>query len=96
MMPEKAKIETPAPTMADIIRNRAYQLWGVQPAAPEGGARKTSRTAKKAAATPTKATKPAKSTKPSKASSAAKATKSAKPTKPAASPKAKARAAKSR
>lgn len=45
-MAGKTNVETPAPTMADIIRNRAYQLWGVQPESPP----KTASKAKKAVA----------------------------------------------
>ncbi|MBT3359709.1 MAG: hypothetical protein HN403_08790 [Rhodospirillales bacterium] len=60
-MAAKSKTETPAPTMADIIRNRAYQMWGVE----EGAAAKppakppAKRPVKKAAKKPAKAKKPA-------------------------------------
>ncbi len=49
-MPGKSKIETPPPSMNDVIRNRAYELWGVhpQPAAESKGAA-GAKTAKKAA-----------------------------------------------
>ena len=63
-MTGKTNVETPAPTMADVIRNRAYQLWGVQTESPS----KTGGVAKKAAAGKTPAAKAAKS--PAKAKTA--------------------------
>lgn len=56
-MAAKSKTETPAPTMADIIRNRAYQMWGVE---DEAAAKKppAKTPAKRTAKKPTKAKKP--------------------------------------
>ncbi len=56
-MAAKSKTETPAPTMADIIRNRAYQMWGVEDATPAKPAAKSP--AKKTTKKPAKARKPA-------------------------------------
>jgi len=55
-MAAKSKTETPAPTMADIIRNRAYQMWGVENAASANLATKK----KAAKSTAKKSTKPKK------------------------------------
>ena len=46
-MAAKPKTETPAPTMADIIRNRAYQIWGVGEETPAKPAPKRAASIKK-------------------------------------------------
>lgn len=48
-MPGKSKIETPPPSMNDVIRNRAYEMWGVrpEPAAKPKSAKKATKTAAK-------------------------------------------------
>ncbi len=56
-MPGKPKTEAPPPSMADVIRQRAYQMWGVteeeppkkSPRKAAGGKAKTKAKAKPAA-----------------------------------------------
>ena len=60
-MPGKSKVETPPPSMTDVIRNRAYAMWGVQtetPDKPKAGAQaKAAKKSAKKSAKPKKAAK---------------------------------------
>lgn len=56
-MPGKSKVETPPPSMADVIRNRAYELWGVQPEPPSKPKRASSPKAAKKPVKPKAAAK---------------------------------------
>lgn len=50
-MPGKSKVDAPPPSMADVIRQRAYQMWGVaEEEAPKKRAGGTARGKAKAAA----------------------------------------------
>ncbi len=66
-MPGKPKTEAPPPSMADVIRQRAYQMWGVtEEEPPKKSPRKAA--GSKAKAKPKTSAKAAKKTGKAKAS----------------------------